>query len=208
MNQKWFVFLCLLASFYLPFGTLSGIYYCRDHIEKRAQYRRLLPMVMFNTTGLLPLWIYYLLKQKWIFVNKNQRYPVVLSQLVGELMVFGCLFEISFYTLHRLMHRVKYFFNKIHSVHHELKEPVGFGSLYCHPVEFVMCNLLSMTIGPLAFSRTVTLHALCAWITFGTSAIVITHSGHWPNDHLKHHRSLNGEYGTTGLLDWLCATKL
>lgn len=208
MKQKWFAFLCLLASFYLPFGTLSGIGYYNDSIERRKQYRRLLPTVIFNTGCLLPLWIYYLLKQKFIMVPKLKTQRIVLSQLIGELMVFGCLFEISFYTLHRLMHRIKYFFNKIHSVHHELKEPVGFGSLYCHPLEFVMCNLLSMTIGPLAFSHTVTLHALCTWITFGTSVIVITHSGHWPNDHLKHHRSLNGEYGTTGLLDWFCATKL
>jgi len=197
------MFYTLLLSCWVPYTTLSLYFYWKDEWKQRQQYKRIAPTVLFNVFLLLPLWLKLILRyfEPKLFVTSD------MALYVGHLMGFLCLFELVFYFTHRFMHRVKWFFRNIHTIHHELKKPVGFGSLYCHPLEFMMCNMLPMTLGPLCFSDTAML-THCVWLTFGTSFIVISHSGHVPNDHLKHHALLTGEYGTTGFLDWLFNTRL
>ncbi|KAG1723731.1 fatty acid hydroxylase superfamily-domain-containing protein [Suillus paluster] len=50
------------------------------------------------------------------------------------------------YFFHRLMHMNKYFYTKIHSMHHRLYVPYAFGALYNHPVEGFFVDSLGTAI--------------------------------------------------------------
>ena len=81
----------------------------------------------------------------------------------------------------------KYF----HKQHHEWTAPIAVTSIYCHPVEHVLCNLNPMVTGLLLLGS----HAATSWLWF-TWVVVSTltyHSGYQlqllftPRMHDMHH---------------------
>lgn len=53
--------------------------------------------------------------------------------LIVTLLICHTLFDVAFYTFHRLMH-TKYIYKHIHKIHHEWKAPIGVIAIYAHPV--------------------------------------------------------------------------
>lgn len=52
--------------------------------------------------------------------------------LMRDLLVSYTIFDIGFYMLHRLMH-TKYFYKRIHKLHHSWTSPIGVTAIFCHP---------------------------------------------------------------------------
>ncbi len=188
----------LLLCCWVPYMGLGSFFFFKDDTLQRKKYWYVAPCVMFNLLCLLPPWIHCLLQRKWIIPT----FQLNTKRLAKELLLCLALFEISFYYIHRTFHNIPFLYKHVHKVHHQLKKPIGFGALYAHPFEFVFCNLISMSIGPVLLQKPL-LTTLQLWLCLGTSFIVATHSGHVPNKHLEHHITLRGEYGTLGFLDWL-----
>lgn len=80
------------------------------------------------------------------------------------------------FVFHRLFHHPRVY-KHVHKIHHEITEPFGLTSTYCHPVEHFFVNLLPVTIGPIIIGAHISL-------TFVWFAIAITSS---TNDHSGYH---------------------
>lgn len=65
----------------------------------------------------------------WFFEN--------VCRFVGMVLVMN----FWFYVLHFLAHKWTWMYKNVHSVHHQLVMPVGYGAIYCHPVEHLVVNL-------------------------------------------------------------------
>ena len=70
-------------------------------------------------------------------------------------------------------------YKRIHKMHHEWTAPIGVISVYCHPVEHILSNLVPLFVGP----------ALCGchmfttmvWVVVALLTTTISHSGyHFP----------------------------
>jgi methylsterol monooxygenase len=117
--------------------------------------------------------------------------------------------EIVFYYGHRLLH-TPYFYKRIHKIHHEWKAPIGLVSLYAHPLEHMIGNLLPVVAGPMLTGMHVSL--LWVWFHFGICTTINTHCGYHlpglfsPRAHDFHHEKFNENFGVMGWLDVLHGT--
>ncbi len=122
---------------------------------------------------------------------------IILALLIGDL---------CFYWSHRLFHHP--YFYLLHKKHHTYVKPNALAGLYCHPLEMLLSNHLSMII-PLkiivSYSDTMLM------IESGIVALNIlkSHSGYdWVSGlhHAKHHELLNCNYGFSYITDYIFGT--
>lgn len=140
---------------------------------------------------------------------QNMREVPTFTVLMRDLLVCHTLFDIGFYILHRLMH-TKYFYKRIHKIHHEWKAPIGIIAIYTHPTEHLITNLIPPMLGPILMTS-----KLCTiWIWFTTVAIstVSDHSGYHfpflksPEFHDHHHVTFTECFGSCGIMDFIFRT--
>merc|ERR1712032_1016645 len=82
--------------------------------------------------------------------------------------------EILFFYSHWAMH-LPAFYARFHKQHHEFTSPIGLVAIYCHPVEFVLCDLIPLTAGLLLCRAPLfTVYMWCVSAVIGTQ---IHHSG-------------------------------
>ncbi|XP_066572573.1 fatty acid hydroxylase domain-containing protein 2 [Amia ocellicauda] len=126
-----------------------------------------------------------------------------------ELTVSGLLEEILFYYSHRLFHHPA-LYKHVHKIHHEWTAPIGVVSLYAHPVEHVLSNMLPVLCGPILMGSHVATTML--WFTMALLVTTISHCGYHlpflpsPEFHDFHHLRFNQCYGVLGVLDRLHGT--
>lgn len=129
------------------------------------------------------------------------------SVLVNEVLFFYC---------HWLMHAHTGMYRRIHKVHHEFTSPCALTAIYCHPVEFVVSDVIPLSIAP--FLCGTHCYTFLVWWVFAVLGTQTHHCGfrwpwiapwgHQPNFHDKHHEAFNGNYGNIGFLDWLHGTAM
>ncbi|XP_076449132.1 fatty acid hydroxylase domain-containing protein 2-like [Babylonia areolata] len=130
-------------------------------------------------------------------------------RLLGEIGVFAVFEEIGFYYLHRLFHH-PFLYKRVHKLHHEWTAPIGLVSIYAHPLEHALVNLLPAIFGPVALGS----HLACLWVWMALVLLTTTvhHSGYHfpllpsPEYHDFHHLKFNACFGVSGILDWLHGT--
>ena len=90
-----------------------------------------------------------------------------------------CAFTVTFTLLqsdsHRLFHH-RLLYKHIHKIHHEWTAPVGIVSVYCHPIEHFVVNLLPLALGPLVMGSHLSL--TWPWYTMAIVNTIVVHSGY------------------------------
>lgn len=117
--------------------------------------------------------------------------------------------EVSFYVVHRAMHRPRAF-RAFHHVHHRYRRPTGIATHYAHPVDHLLGNLVPVLGGAVIVAVHPT--TLLLWITLAVRNAIVTHGNvalpllGAPAHHDFHHHDPRGNFGVVGLLDRLFGT--
>ncbi|KAH8272787.1 fatty acid hydroxylase domain-containing protein 2 [Drosophila bipectinata] len=168
-------------------------------------------VVIFNLTvvNVLTSWVVYELVYKTENSRDIRQLPTF-KRTVRDLVVFVILEEIMFYYAHRLLHH-KSIYKYVHKKHHEWTSPIAAITLYAHPVEHIVANLMPVALS-IAFLGT---HVALAWVIFALAIVnsMSDHTGYsfpWSGGSVKfhdyHHAKFNYNYGVLGILDKLHGT--
>ncbi len=163
------------------------------------QYIHFAPSVLCNVCILAPLCLNLL--ANFAITIKHDEFSHV--GLVFSIIWFLIAFETVFFTSHRLLH-LPILLKYIHYKHHQMKDCIGFGALYCHWIEFLFGNLFAAISGPLLLGE-VHYFYLCTWTFLVAIHTVISHSGYLVTNkkgaHLIHHQKMSKNYGTFDFFD-------
>lgn len=127
--------------------------------------------------------------EQWMENKPRNNFPITFN-----LTFWAFCTDILFYFLHYLFHKpVLYYYHKIH---HSYVYTYGITSLYAHPLDFVITNLVPASL-PIALLRPQE-HIIKNLIIFSTSyTVIISHGGYscLPQNHLIHHTKKAYNYG-------------
>ncbi|PIN24667.1 C-4 sterol methyl oxidase [Handroanthus impetiginosus] len=96
------------------------------------------------------------------------------SEIFWQLLVYFVIEDYAHYWLHRLSHH-KWFYEKIHQVHHEYTAPIGFVAPYAHWAEFIIGGSATLC-GPMLVPG----HIITFWLYLILREMesIETHSGY------------------------------
>lgn len=169
------------------------------------QYIHFAPTVIFNVCILAPFFL-HLLSQFAVTIHYTEFSHI---GLIFCILWFLIAFETVFFTSHRLLH-LPLFLKLIHHKHHQMKDCIGFGALYCHWFEFLFGNLLAAIAGPVLLGE-VHYFYLNVWAVLAALHTVIAHSGYLvissKGSHLIHHQKMSKNLGTFDFFDNLIGSR-
>ncbi|XP_061169781.1 fatty acid hydroxylase domain-containing protein 2-like [Saccostrea echinata] len=177
--------------------------------KQKPMLKRAIQVVLFNQTVItIPFMfgMYYLMKWRGcVFQGELPTFHWFLL----ELTVFSLVEELFFYYSHRLLHH-RNLYSYIHKRHHEWTAPIGIISLYAHPIEHLVSNLLPPVLGPFLMGS----HVCSAWLWFSIALLstTVAHCGYHfpllpsPEAHDYHHKTFINNFGVLGILDRLHGT--
>lgn len=120
--------------------------------------------------------------------------------LALQLLVFSSIADFYHYFVHRWVFHSKFMYKHVHSLHHKLREPYAWGTIYCHPLEHVFFNMILIALPTICakFHALSLIFALLVAV-YGTC---MDHSGlktkffeHTAIKHKNHHLYVSEEYG-------------
>jgi sphinganine C4-monooxygenase len=116
-----------------------------------------------------------------------------------DLAVFAlsyALAEASTWCIHRAMHSNRFLWRHIHRYHHRYADPSASSTIYAHPLELILVDILPFAIGPLV--------AGCSPAVFSTVAVagtlnaLLVHSGYQiyydMGHHDHHHKHMDSHF--------------
>lgn len=174
-----------------------------------AKLKKAVLQVMFNqfVLGVPFMYITFLVMQ-WRGCSFGRELPTF-HWVAVEMTAFVLVEEILFYYSHRLFH-YSIFYRYIHKKHHEWTAPVGVTSIYAHPVEHILANMLPIVMGPILMKSHIATSIM--WFTVALVSTSISHCGYHlpflpsPEAHDFHHLKFVNNYGMLGVLDRLHGT--
>lgn len=98
--------------------------------------------------------------------------PSIWETLI-QLGVYFIIEDYTNYWIHRLLH-CKWWYEKIHKVHHEYTAPIGFAASYAHWAEILMLGFPSF-LGPAIVPCHITTFLL--WVVLRHIEAIETHGG-------------------------------
>ncbi|KAI8799114.1 fatty acid hydroxylase domain-containing protein 2-like isoform X1 [Biomphalaria glabrata] len=170
-----------------------------------SDMKRAIKVALFNQivvglpTSFLIYWV-----MKWRGCTCSPNDLPTFHWVVFELSVFSLAIEIGFYYSHRLLHHPK-LYRHIHKQHHEWTAPISVVSIYAHPVEHVLSNMIPPALGPILMGS----HLASSWLFWALvlMSTTVAHCGYHlpflpsPEAHDYHHLKFNQNFGVLGVLD-------
>jgi fatty acid hydroxylase domain-containing protein 2 len=149
------------------------------------------------------------------FYDKDNTFGITVSRVLPEAVevvkhfgVFLFFEEVMFFYAHWALHQ-PIFYSRIHKIHHQFTAPIALASIYAHPIEVIVGNIIPMITGPIVCKTHVVTYML--WAVIGIAGTSVHHCGyrfpwtlpfdHQPEFHDYHHEYFNrGNYGLLGKL--------
>jgi len=195
-------------------GKPSFITRYRIQVDKNnpvdpVKFRNALKQVVFNQvliSGPMVVGIYFIMT--WRGNPCGPELPTFHQALI-ELAICALVEEVLFYYSHRLFHHPA-LYKHYHKQHHEWTAPIGMVSIYAHPLEHVLSNMLPAIAGPVIVGSHMTTTSL--WYALALISTSISHCGYHlpllpsPEFHDFHHLKFNQCFGVLGVLDRLHGT--
>lgn len=134
-----------------------------------------------------------------------QPFPVV----VFKVFIGMSSYELFFYYFHRILHH-KSIYKYIHKKHHKFTAPFAMVGQYQHPVEYILCDVISPGIG--IFVARCETSTATVYITLVVLVALADHCGYHypffisPEPHDYHHANYNECFSTNGFLDFIHGT--
>lgn len=211
----------LFAAHFYPFWGMAKVYAFFDlfkntkflkpwkiQSDERLTFRKYMQCIVM---ALINQWIaFYLLTLiPYNFINPDMfsRTLPSFTTTVLSLGTFAVAAEIWFYSFHRLMHKYDFLYNTFHAQHHSIKAPTSIAAIYANPVEHVLLNFPTLSLGPFICGSHFSLWLL--WSFIATVSTCHGHSGwHLPflsssESHDFHHSYGSENFGTLGIMDKL-----
>jgi methylsterol monooxygenase len=136
----------------------------------------------------------YIWKNNSVLVSESE----TMDYGVEALKYAGCLLtvEVWFYFTHYALH-TPFLYSNVHKIHHRFKAPVAAASVYAHPIEFIVGNMLGVILGPILTNC----HPITSYVWVFNALANTTgssHSGHTifgGKGHDIHHQYFDYNYG-------------
>jgi len=180
----------------------------KDPQKWNKQLKQTIKVLAFNQLVLMPLLLEIpLVLGIQPFVTDPGEFPTWKS-LIPQTVFFMIVEDTLFYWGHRLFHTPA-FYRRFHKWHHQYTSTIGIASEYAHPFEFVVCNMLPSSMGPVLFGRC-HIFTYWMWIVLRVCETTDGHCGYefsWSpfrllpfsgssNYHNYHHSHNLGNYGS------------
>jgi len=195
-NQSIIIYFITLAGFYSAslLSIKNDFKNTNIHIQDKDIYKvytKAIPLVGFNLFISIPMILSVL--QNFYFLLNPFTFRHILHIPISFLLV-----DFTFYTFHYLFHtKRKINLYKFHRIHHEIRTPVSITSLYLHPIDLLLGNILPLFL-PILILRS-SFIILCLWVFITiTETTYRAHSGlkNWSEDHDNHHKYFIYNYGS------------
>ena len=211
----------LFAIHFVTFWLLSFFFTFLDSVVKESPYKiqrgkrqsfgklcKCVAVALFNQFLSLSLLTLLPIQSVVVF---SPDLPTI-SLVVSSFGTYIVVAELWFYSWHRLMHKYDFLYNNFHKMHHTITAPTAVTAIYAHPVEHVILNFPTLSLGPFLCQSHYSLW--CLWSLSSTIATCHAHSGwhlpFWgsPEVHDFHHSYGTENFGiATGILDELFHTQ-
>ena len=166
-------------------------------------------VLMNQILGTLPFIFVVFYIMEWRGYDANIAIPawyVNIFHIVGMIL----LQDVFFYINHYIMHKNKFLYKHVHSIHHEYRESIAITTHYVHFVEHLIGNLFPVFIGAIILLP----HPFVVmfWILLIVMNALHNHSGFafpylsYSVHHDWHHFYFNSSYSSIGLMDKIFKT--
>lgn len=188
-------------------------YKIQDHGEgqgHRVPIAKSIGVVLFNQFfGTLPYLIGVFYFMVWRGYNADMAVPPWYVNLF-HIVAMVLLQDLFFYLNHLWMHRNKFLYKHVHSMHHQYRESIAIATHYVHYVEHIIGNLFPVFIGAMILLP----HpfTIMFWIILIVVNALHNHSGFafpflsYSVHHDWHHFYVNSSYSSIGLMDKIFKT--
>lgn len=88
------------------------------------------------------------------------------------------LIEDFFFNMHHRFLHMKFIYPYIHKIHHQYVDSVGIASIYAHPVEFVLGNILPTALAGMILEKHIHFFAFLCFVFIRICDSVRGHSGY------------------------------
>lgn len=188
-------------------------YKIQDHGDGRGHripLRKAVGMVLLNQfLGTLPYLVGVIYFMRWIGYSADMAVPPWWVN-TAHIIVMILLQDLFFFLNHYIMHRNKWLYRHVHSMHHRYRESIAIATHYVHYIEHLIGNLFPVFIGAMILLP----HPFTVlfWILLIVVNALHNHSGFafpWLSysvHHDWHHYYVNSSYSSIGLMDKIFQT--